>query len=95
MLTRQIFGPLLLCADVSATVIHRTDRRTLSRCHVRCLALDCLCGFICPNAWSESYKLTILLFRRVIQILKILCGIHYQTLSLGPYLTWVQDIHYK
>ena len=27
MLTRQIFGQLLLCAVVSATVIHRTDRR--------------------------------------------------------------------
>ena len=57
MLTRQIFGPLLLCADVS----DRTDRRTLSRCRVRCLALDCLCGSICPDAWSESYKLAILL----------------------------------
>ena len=65
MLTRRIFGQLLLCTDVSATVIHRTDRRTLSRCRVRCLALDCLCGSICPNAWSESYKLAILLSFRI------------------------------
>ena len=65
MLTCQIFGQLLLCADVSATVIQRTDRRTLSRCRVRCLALDCLCGFICPNAWSESYNISIFLSFRI------------------------------
>ena len=65
MLTCQIFGPLLLCADLFATVIHRTDRRTLSRCRVRCLALDCLCGTTCSNVWSESYKLAILFSCRV------------------------------
>ena len=26
MLTYRVFGPLLLCADLSATVIHTTDR---------------------------------------------------------------------
>ena len=71
MLTRQIFGQLLLCADVSANVIHRTDRRTLSRCRVRCLALDCLCRFICPNAWSKSYNISIFLSFRI--LMNVVC----------------------